>query len=286
MTGTILHGKKTKYKILEKIGNGGFGIVYKAQDLTTNNNVAIKVFRNELDPGDTDALIDWEREAKQALTFKHKNIIGSIGFAETTLDSGLKIYFLVMEYAENGNLSAIVEAQSSRNSFTSEKEITTLLQQMLDGLKEVHTTTIHRDLKPENMLFVGDILKISDFGLAKYVEQSTRTRTFKGAGTLFYMAPETWNLQRTSPATDIYSLGVILYLLCTNELPWLFRYVISASTHAGFRMIPHESTSHSRGYERAHSIVGKEGRVHWRCVMPARPAVPSPPGDRWCQTPR
>jgi eukaryotic-like serine/threonine-protein kinase len=213
MTGTILHGKKTKYKILEKIGNGGFGIVYKAQDLTTNNNVAIKVFRNELDPGDTDALIDWEREAKQALTFKHKNIIGSIGFAETTLDSGLKIYFLVMEYAENGNLSAIVEAQSSRNSFTSEKEITTLLQQMLDGLKEVHTTTIHRDLKPENMLFVGDILKISDFGLAKYVEQSTRTRTFKGAGTLFYMAPETWNLQRTSPATDIYSLGVILPIL-------------------------------------------------------------------------
>lgn len=94
------------------------------------------------------------------------------------------------------------------------------MRQILEGLKVLHTKTIHRDLKPENVLLAGDTLKIGDFGLAKFVDEATRTLTFKGSGTPQYMAPEVWTGQHVSPATDLYALGVLFFEAVTGQPPF------------------------------------------------------------------
>src|SRR5581483_9311749 len=91
------------------------------------------------------------------------------------------------------------------------QEIVGHVKQMLEGLKALHTKTVHRDLKPENILLSSETLKIGDFGLAKFVDEATRTLTFKGSGTPRYMAPEVWTGQHVVPATDLYALGVLFF---------------------------------------------------------------------------
>jgi eukaryotic-like serine/threonine-protein kinase len=94
------------------------------------------------------------------------------------------------------------------------------MRQILKGLKVLHTKTIHRDLKPENVLVSGDKLKIGDFGLAKFVDEATRTLTFKGSGTPRYMAPEVWMGQHAAQATDLYALGVMFFEAVTGRPPF------------------------------------------------------------------
>ncbi len=220
MKGHIINGKSDKYELLDRIGSGGFGDVYKAQIVSSSKIVAIKIFKNELDPDDKEAVLDWQREAEQALAFDHSNIITSIEFGQSTLDTGLAIYYLVMEYAENGSLKILIDSLNTKGESISEVEGLSIFKQVLNGLNEIHKTAIHRDLKPENLLFVSNSIKISDFGLAKYVDQSTRTRTYKGGGTYLYMSPECWTFGKITNTTDIYSLGIVMYQLFTGELPY------------------------------------------------------------------
>jgi serine/threonine protein kinase len=93
-------------------------------------------------------------------------------------------------------------------------------EQILQGLKVLHSKIVHRDLKPENVLRIGDTLKVADFGLARFVDLATRTLTFKGSGTPLYMAPETWMMKRATPATDLYALGVMLFEALAGEAPF------------------------------------------------------------------
>jgi hypothetical protein len=93
-------------------------------------------------------------------------------------------------------------------------------RQILAGLAVLHTRIVHRDLKPENVLVAGGKLKVGDFGLAKFVDEATRTLTFKGAGTPRYMAPEVWFGQHATTATDLYAIGVMLFEALARRAPF------------------------------------------------------------------
>lgn len=216
----LLDGKtaKQQYEIVKLIGNGGFGQVYEANDKINKRPVAIKVFQRHLGQGD-DVLVDWEREAEHALALKAEHIIESYEFVQPSNDP-IGDYYLVMEFANNGNLRRLIDEKKKKKEFFQESTLIDIFKQALLGLQTVHKSSLHRDIKPENMLFSDDVLKLSDFGLAKYIDQATRTRTYKGWGTYIYMAPESWSLGKMTPATDIYSLGIVLYEAATLQLPF------------------------------------------------------------------
>lgn len=218
----FLHGSKgdNQYKLLEKLGSGGFGDVYKAFDSFNTKEVAIKIFQNSLNLTDSAALDIWTREAKQATNIHDVNVIESIEFREGEFPDGSEKYYLVMELADGGNLGKIINTHKSEVKYFSNSDLKAMFLEVLNGLKAIHKIALHRDLKPENILIVNKSLKISDFGLAKYVDESTRTRTFKGAGTPRYMAPESWTRGQMSKATDIYSLGIVFFQIATLELPF------------------------------------------------------------------
>jgi len=216
---TLLH-----YRILEKIGEGGMGVVYKALDTHLDRNVAVKV----LPP---DKVADVERrqrfvqEAKAASALNHPNIVVVHDIAE---DRGTS--FIVMEYVEGKTLDQPVGRKGLKLN-----EALAYAVQVADGLAKAHSAgIIHRDLKPTNIMITSDgRVKILDFGLAKLMEEAgddgfgpTRTlgrperpRTEEGfiVGTAAYMSPEQAEGKKVDARTDIFSFGVVLYEMLTGH---------------------------------------------------------------------
>lgn len=93
--------------------------------------------------------------------------------------------------------------------------------QLSKGMECINAVLVHRDIKPDNILINNDVLKITDFGLAKYVEATTRNVTFKGFGTLQYCAPEVWKNEKNTLQMDIYSMGIVFYELATLQYPYM-----------------------------------------------------------------
>lgn len=255
----FLHGNKgdNQYKLLEKLGAGGFGDVYKAFDSFNTKEVAIKIFQNSLNLTDSAALDIWRREAEQATNIHDPNVIESFEFRQGEFPDGSEKYYLVMELADGGNLGRIINTHKSEAKFFSDPDLKAMFLEILSGIKAIHKIALHRDLKPENILIVNKSLKISDFGLAKYVDESTRTRTFKGAGTPKYMAPESWTRGQMSKATDIYSLGVVFFQLATLELPFSSADDYEMENMHKFEPIPSAKTKNSDLSNRIDGIVRK-----------------------------
>ena len=211
------------FRVVEKIGAGGVGVVYRAQDEHLNRDVAIKVlsqgtFSDEL------ARKHFRREALILSKLNHPNIET---VHEFSTENGVD--FLVMEYISGTTLSAVV-AQGP----LPEKEILRLGVQMAEGLVAAHEKEVlHRDLKPANIRVTSDgRLKILDFGLAKLVPRNLETAitesmddSEKAAGTLPYMAPEQVLCEKLDSRTDIYSAGVVLYEMATGQRPFTEKQV-------------------------------------------------------------
>ena len=203
-------------EILELIGAGGMGAVYRARQPNLDRNVALKVLSHELaeDPAFAERI---GREARVLAKLSHPNIVG-------VFDSGTKGHypFLLMEYVDGVNLR-----QAMQSGGFSARETLTLVEDVCSALKFAHEKGIlHRDIKPENVLIDSQgQVKIADFGIAKIVgvdakQDMTLTMTGSILGSPQYMAPE----QIETPGdvdqrADIYSLGVVLYEMLTGELP-------------------------------------------------------------------
>ncbi len=211
------------YRVLEQIGAGGMGLVFRASDQQLERDVAIKV----LPPGmlaDEAARKRFRREALTLAKLNHPNI-GTV--YEFGSQQGLD--FLVMEYV--GGIS--VDARLGSGPL-SQKEVLRLGFQLADGLASAHEHgVIHRDLKPANMRLTQDNrLKILDFGLAQFVRQETDlgvtasiSETRHVDGTLPYMSPEQLRGEVTDPRSDIWSAGAVLYELATGRRPFAFSQV-------------------------------------------------------------
>ena len=216
-----LTGALSKYRIIGKLGSGGMGDVYQAEDPTLLRTVAIKVMskQGEVTSGGARFL----REARAASSFNHPNIVTIYEIGETNEHS-----YIVMEYVEGRSLRELL----SKKEVQVEKVLDIALQ-TCDALVEAHSRgIIHRDIKPENILVNNrGRVKLVDFGLAKtisthpFTEAATARESLTEAGTvmgtLTYMSPEQLRGERLDGRTDIFSFGIVLYEIITGKLPFM-----------------------------------------------------------------
>ena len=203
--------KQGRYEITGKLGRGGMGIVYKAQDTVLDRTVAFKVLPDTLHEN-PQALKNFLREAKSAAQLNHPNIV-------TVYDAGEQdgVYYIAMEYVDGNTLKQIVKARGR----ISAGGIVHVLAQMCEALAYAHENKIvHRDVKTANTMWTRDRkAKIMDFGLARVIEE-VRNHTTVISGTPYYMSPEQTLGKNVDHRTDIYSLGVTLFELATGTLPF------------------------------------------------------------------
>jgi serine/threonine protein kinase len=207
MIGTTI----SHYKILEKIGEGGMGVVYKAQDTKLKRTVALKFLPPEL-LCDSEAKTRFLHEAQAASSLSHPNI--------TTIydvDEADQKCFISMEYVEGKSLQSLIYERPLRVD-----EILRISEQIAEGLKAAHRKeVVHRDIKSANVMVSdqGEV-KIMDFGLAKLKGATKLTRTGTTLGTFQYMSPEQAQGKEVDCRSDIFSFGVVLYEMISQKLPF------------------------------------------------------------------
>lgn len=200
-----------QYKIIDKLGEGGMGAVYKAEDTTLQRLVALKTLSRHLS-SDKDARERFIREAQAASGLNHANI--------TTIHELLEEedeYFICMEYVEGKTIRDMVEGGR-----VSIKKAIDIIQQAAEALETAHSKGIlHRDIKSANiMVTMEGQVKLMDFGLAHLEERSQLTRTGTTMGTLAYSSPEQISGRTVDRRSEIFSLGVVFYELLTGGLPF------------------------------------------------------------------
>lgn len=199
----------SQYKILEKLGEGGMGVVYKAQDTKLDRFVALKFLPPHMASSEQDKA-RFIQEAKSAAALNHPNVCSIIDIQE--VDAQM---FIVMEFVDGHTL------QEKKSTLTQKQAIDYGIQ-IAEGLAAAHEKGIvHRDIKPENIMIRKDgIVQVMDFGLAKLVGASRLTKVGSTVGTLGYMSPEQVQGQETTHRSDIFSFGVLLYEMLTGKSPF------------------------------------------------------------------
>ena len=213
----VKDAKGNTYLLKEEIGQGGFGCVYKAVRESDDAIFAIKTllysFSNE------EAVDSFKNEIVLSAKINGDNVINYV-YAHNGEEYPELPPYIIMEYATGGTLKdMIARRKGEKNPFTKE-ELIIIYKQLISGMKSINSLLVHRDIKPENILVCGDRLKVSDFGLAKISSEVTRTKTFKGFGSIPYIAPEAWNFDKNTIQMDIYSMGIVFYELAMLEYPY------------------------------------------------------------------
>lgn len=210
------------YKIIEEIGAGGMGVVYRAEDTRLGRAVALKFLSPELSR-DEDAKSRFIQEAKAISLLDHNNICTIYEISET--DDGQ--LFIAMAFYEGETLKEkMILGGKAEQSTLSLNEAINYISQVAKGLAKAHEKGIfHRDIKPANIIITKDgVAKILDFGLAKLAGQSRLTKEGTTLGTIAYMSPEQTGGEITDQRTDIWALGVLFYELLTGQLPFKGEY--------------------------------------------------------------
>ena len=215
----ILH-----YKILKKLGEGGMGIVYLAEDTKLKREVAIKFLPNYIS-ADEEERKRFEIEAQAAASLNHSNIATVHSIEEAEDPEGGKQTFIVMEYIDGKELKDIIRRKyvgAECIQLLQMNDIINYAIQIARGLETAHRKgIIHRDIKSSNIMITNDgNVKIMDFGLAKVGKGAQLTKIGTTIGTAAYMSPEQARGEEVDCRTDIWSFGVVLYEMLTGELPF------------------------------------------------------------------
>jgi serine/threonine protein kinase len=212
--GIKLKGKLNgSYVLNNEISRGSYGIVYLAYD-DDGTCLACKMIGPV---NDQMYITSFNQEIASAIDLDNPNILKIVDYGDVLIDSSYWL-FVLSEYCPDGNYRQVLNTYLV--SQPSIDDVICDMRQMLNGLKALHSRIIHRDIKPENLLVANGVIKVADFGLAKFVDTATRSLTFKGLGSPLYMAPESWLVKRATPATDLYAIGVIFYEALTGEPPF------------------------------------------------------------------
>lgn len=207
---TILH-----YNILERLGEGGMGVVYLAEDTKLERKVAIKFLPGHIS-ANSEEIERFKIEAKAAAILNHPNICNI-----HTIEEENDCHFIVMEYVDGINLS-----EKIKNAKLKINDAISYAVQMGEALQEAHANgIIHRDIKPDNIMINSkNQVKVMDFGLAKIKGSIKLTKTSSTVGTLAYMSPEQIQNGEIDARSDIFSFGIVLFEMLTGYLPFKGNY--------------------------------------------------------------
>ena len=241
-------------EILELLGKGGMGAVYKARQLGLDRLVAVKILPPEIgaDPAFAER---FTREARALAKLSHQNIVSVFDFGQTDGQ-----YYFIMEYVDGANLRHLIETGGLEP-----EEALAIVPQICEALQFAHDEGIvHRDIKPENILVDKQgRVKIADFGLAKLLGNAAAehmlTGTHQAMGTLHYMAPEQMRgAGAVDHRADIFSLGVVFYEMLTGQLPMGKFEPPSKKVHVDVRLddvvLRSLESEPSRRYQRASDV--------------------------------
>ena len=201
-----------RYRLTEQIGMGGMAIVYRAIDLRTGHNVAVKVLRPEYNE-DREFISRFQREAEAASKMTHHNIVNLL---DVGMDGDNR--YLVMEYVQGKTLKAVIQERGKLSAPLACQ----IAIRILSALEHAHRNGIvHRDIKPQNILVHDDgHIKVADFGIARIADSATLTRGDNVMGSVHYFSPEQARGEGATAASDIYSTGVVLYEMLTGRVPY------------------------------------------------------------------
>lgn len=225
----LLNGR---YRLGPRLGDGGMAVVYRGFDSALGRQVAIKVLRDQY-AADRTFVARFEREAQSVAALNHPNIINifdvgfdgddphgrGVGFdGDDPNGRGLGHYF-VMELIDGPDLKELIRARGPMPP----EEVVAILVQVLAGLGYAHARAlVHRDIKPQNIMLTQDgTAKVTDFGIAKGLADTTLTDAGFGMGTVHYISPEQARGEPATPASDLYAVGVMLYEMLTGVLPFI-----------------------------------------------------------------
>jgi eukaryotic-like serine/threonine-protein kinase len=207
--GTLVAGR---YEVLNPVGRGGMGMVYKAHDRLLDEVVALKVLRPDM-MQDADVARRFRLEFKLARRVRHRNVCGIHDYNE---DGGLR--YICMEYVEGLDLKQLL-----RQKVLLPVEAYDLSLQIAEGLHAIHEAgIIHRDLKTSNIMRTRDgMVRLMDFGIAKqFGVETTATMTGQVMGTPEYISPEQARGERVEFRSDVYALGVVVFEVFTGDVPF------------------------------------------------------------------
>ena len=212
----------SRYRLAERIAGGGMGEVWRAEDTVLGRDVAVKILRREY-ADDPTFLARFRAEARHTAGLAHQGIAAVYDFgegdaAEAAAEPGAGSPYLVMELVPGEPLSALM---SREGPLTPERTLD-IVGQAANGLQAAHDAgVIHRDIKPGNILVTPDgVVKITDFGISRATNSVPLTQTGAIMGTAYYISPEQASGQSVTPASDIYSLGIVAYECLTGRRPF------------------------------------------------------------------
>jgi serine/threonine-protein kinase len=201
-----------RYTILERVGGGGMADVYRAHDRLLDRSVAVKVLRSQF-TNDDEFVMRFRREAQAAAKLSHPNIVNiyDVGKDED-------VYYIVMEYISGETLKDRIQ----RNAPLPVEVAVNIAMEIAEALEHAHQNgLIHCDIKPHNILMTrSGRIKVTDFGIARAVTSATMTQTGTIIGSVHYFSPEQAKGSVIGAKSDIYSLGVVLYEMLTNKVPF------------------------------------------------------------------
>ncbi|MER7581472.1 serine/threonine-protein kinase, partial [Kitasatospora sp. NPDC097691] len=212
--GTVLGGR---YRLVERIGGGAMGSVWRAEDTVLARQVAVKILRSELFEDGT-ATQRFRREAQLVAAIDHPGVVDVHDYGESGADGDERCAYIVMELIDGLPLDRVL---ADAGPMTVERALD-LVAGALDALHAAHRRDIvHRDIKPSNLMLRTDgRVAITDFGIARAIASTKLTAPFAIIGTALYMSPEQAEGSSLGPATDLYSIGVVCYELLVGEPPY------------------------------------------------------------------
>lgn len=213
MIGKILGNR---YEILEKIGTGGMGDVYKAHCHKLDRIVAIKVLKAQYND-DNNFIRKFKRESLAAASISHPNIVSIYDVGTEEVD-GEKVHYIVMEFIDGKTLKELIADDGK----IPEKRALNYLAQITEALKVAHNKGIvHRDIKSQNIMVTKDHrVKVTDFGIARVADNATVTATNAIMGSVHYFSPEQARGSKVDNRSDIYSLGIVMFEMLTGRVPF------------------------------------------------------------------